>query len=211
MVAPRNAYLNFNRDGDQQFHFLWVNEISQDLNLGGSTSQSRLQQQFYPRSHVPGDLIIMGQCESQTEYQTLSRFLRGHHRVLMNTPAEVSFSRNNLDSAGYQRLLKFFMPSEGLLVRGFASTFSIQKRGVFDPAPEFQIAFTIIYDLNATDIMISHQIKKYYDPYIDKQDLYEPPDPDTRDTNDNPSLPNILNPPIPGVIPNPATTPPGTP
>lgn len=59
-------------------HPIWVDEVSQPLNLSIQKHSSRKAAYVYPRSYAPGDYTISGICDSQKSYQELSLFIRTH-------------------------------------------------------------------------------------------------------------------------------------
>src|SRR3954466_9575461 len=82
-------------DGTRQSHQIYIASVSQPQSLSGSTAQSVKQLHFYPRSHVPGDVVIEGFCKSQDEYQRLSVFIRKHQQAMLNTPNDVRYQFPN--------------------------------------------------------------------------------------------------------------------
>ncbi len=157
-----NATLTYKVSGTTRTFPLWVMGVEQAHMLTVNTAQSRTKKQIYPRSYSPGDIAVKGRCESQEAYQRLALYIRFHQRAILNTPTEHRFARVDIDSPGYQRLLRLSIPTEQLLVRGWIDNFSIQKKGVFEPAPEFNFSFFVVFDSTATDIGISHRIKANY-------------------------------------------------
>lgn len=137
-------------------------EFNQPLMLSGSSAQSRTRKHFYPRSHAPGDINVRGRCESQHHYQRLAQFIRKHQREMVSMPPNERFTRINTTNPGYHRLLRLSIPHEPLYVRGWIEDFSITKRGVHDPAPQYSFNFFVVFDQSARDIGISHRIQKYY-------------------------------------------------
>jgi hypothetical protein len=162
IINPVNSELYYKSDKPHS-RGLWVMEISQGHELSGSAYQSRTKRHFYPRSYAPGDIVVKGRCSSQEQLQTLSLFIRMHQRAIMAMPRNQRFARINTSSPGYQRLLRLSIPSERLLVRGWVSNFSIIKKGVFDPAPEYTFNFFVVFDNTAQNIALSHRIRRFYD------------------------------------------------
>lgn len=161
-MAVRGAYLEYEADGKRYQHPMWVTEISQTHALSGSQQQGRLSRQFYPRGYMPGDYAVQGICRNQKEYQQLALFIRRHHRDLINVPSTEVFSQLDINAPGYRRLLKFSLASEGILGRGFISTFTISKRGVMEPAPKFAFNFRAVFDAHSTNLHISRALTEYY-------------------------------------------------
>lgn len=161
-MAGQNAYLQYEADGATHTLFLYVDVVAQPLSVTGSTAQARLSRQFYPRAHSPGDITIQGRCLTQSDLQRLGLFVRQHQRTLINTPGSILFNRINTSSQGYRRLMKLYVAREGILVRGFIPRFTIEKRGVFDPAPKYTFNFTVVFDPYAENIGVSAATRKYY-------------------------------------------------
>lgn len=160
-MAANNGYLEYEVDGTRFRHLLYIDSITQPQALTGTSVQSRMTRRFYPRSHMPGDITVTGRCLSQTEYQKLGLFIRKHQRAMINTPPGIVFHKLNTTNPGYRRLMKLYVYREGVLVRGFIERFTISKRGVFDPAPQFTFSFKVIYDPNSSDITLSRALVSY--------------------------------------------------
>jgi len=141
-------------------HNIIITSIEQGLQLDGSTAQSRRMRQFYPRSHVPGDLVVNGICRSQEEYQQLAYFIRHNQWAILGTPGG-NFQR--IHSVSTNRLLLLDVPTENNQWRGFIKTFGMTKKGVHDPAPTYTFNFVVVFDDLAQNLGISSRIKKYYD------------------------------------------------
>ena len=164
----QNGALSYSHAGNLYIYRLWINRVSQTFGLGGQSSQSRLKRSFYPRNNQVGDVVVEGQCGSQTDYQKLALFIRQHQKRLINAPNEDRYVRYQSDNPGVLRLMRLEIPSEAINVRGYISQeFKISKKGVFEPAPPFQFSFTVIFDKNTTNYLISHEIQKYFDPNKD--------------------------------------------
>lgn len=142
---------------------IWVMKIEQGHQLSGIAAQSAVTKHFYPRSYAPGQLTVSGRCRTEIEYQRLARFIRNHHRSIINSQY-TNFARTSLNAPGYNLLLKLSIPDEGILIRGWVPNFSITKKGYFNPAPEYQMPFHVVFDPHSTNIVISHQIKKWFTP-----------------------------------------------
>lgn len=158
-----NGYLSFtNRADTTVYHSLWVNDISQSLELTGTPAQSTWTRKFYPRSFAPGAITVNGVCSSQRDYQDLANFIRSHHIDLMATSNPIPFAK----------FMRLSIPSEALSVRGWIPKFTISKKGVFEPAPNFTFSFSVGFDHHSTPVEISHSVKKWFTPGVD--DLVAP-------------------------------------
>lgn len=119
---------------------------------------------MYPRSYAPGEIQINGICQSHTRYHELSLFIRQHQIAIVDSPVTDRFARvNSGNTTGFRRLLQLSIPSEGILQRGWIDEFRVVNKGVFDPAPEYQFSFFVVFDQLGLDMGISHQIKAAYD------------------------------------------------
>ena len=209
MAAVRNASLSYTIDSTNFRQELFVMDLEQTHELSGTTAQSRLYRQFYPRAYAPGDMKVSGRCRSQEEYQQLGLFIREHQRRLLDSPANVMFNRADLTNPGYQRLLRLSVPSEGIILRGYVQRFTISKRGVHDPAPEYSFDFVVVFDPHAIDIEASSVIQQYFTevdravaPVVSRRGIAEQKDP-----SDDPSIIDIIDmPTIPGELPRPGET-----
>jgi hypothetical protein len=161
--ATRNAQLSYTADGNAHSFPLFVEEVNQAQSLSVSTAQSRLFKQVYPRSHMPGNISIQGRAVSQGEFQRLGLFVRRHHKALISSPANINFTRLNINSPGYTRMLRLSIPTEGIIVRGFVQSFKVRKRGVFEPAPTYNFDFVVIFDPHSTKVEASSILRQYYD------------------------------------------------
>lgn len=160
-MAKRNGYLEYDIEGVVKRKLLYVDVLEQPLTLSGATSQSRLTKSFYPRSYAPGDISVSGRCDSQEELQTLGAFIRDHQMALINVPNTTIFNHIDTTTPGFRLLLKLVISGESLGVRGFIGRFTVTKKGVFEPAPQFNFNFTVVFDPQASDISISRAITKY--------------------------------------------------
>jgi hypothetical protein len=93
----------------------------------------------------------------------LAYFIRKHQRSILNVPFNERFTRVNTTNPGYQRLMRLSIPTEDMVLRGWVTSFSLSKKGVFDPAPDYTFNFFVVFDGTAASIGISHRIKKFYD------------------------------------------------
>lgn len=125
---------------------LWVTKIKQINKLEGKYGQSLLTRHFYPRSFGYGNLQITGiagssldptsneMIDGQQTYQNLAQFIREHQTTLVS---QLDLFNN------YLMNLQIF--AEGIYVRGFVDKFTLTKRGVFEPAPEYNFEFIIVH------------------------------------------------------------------
>lgn len=200
-----NASLSYQVDGVNKIHYLWVDEISQPHNLSASKHQSRQAAFVYPRAYAPGNMSISGTCDSQEDYQRFAFFLREHQLALINSPVTDRFARTNTGNrSGFNRLLRFSLPTESVLLRGFIEgAFTVKNKGVFEFAPQYNFNFFVVFDQLSTDIGISHIIKGFYesddDAFISRKnapvetrppsEIHDPP-------IVRPEIPEIHDPPI---------------
>lgn len=141
-------------------HNITITSLSQQLQLEGSTAQSRRMRHFYPRAHMPGDIVVEGICRSQDEYQQLAYFIRHNQWAILGTP-NGNFQR--FDNIASQRLLKLDVPTENNHWRGFVKNFGMTKKGVFQPAPTYSFNLFVVWDDLKENIGISSRMRKYYD------------------------------------------------
>jgi hypothetical protein len=158
----RNGQLSYTADGITQSFNVYIETFTQPLQLSGSTQQTRLSRQFYPRAFSPGNGQIGARATSQDELQRFSKFVRDHHITMINTPSSMAFTRGDSESPGYQRLMRLYVVGEDILWRGWIPNFTINKRGVMEPAPQFNFEFYVVFDEHATDIYASRQITKLW-------------------------------------------------
>lgn len=155
-----NGYLQYSVNG-QDFTFpLWVMTLTQAHTLSGTTVQARWTKQFYPKAYAPGDMAVTGNCESQIQYQQMARFIRAHHKVLLQSTE--AFTRLDPNAASYRRLMLLSVPTESIMFRGWVPSFTLSKKGVFDPAPAYSFNFTVIFDPHATNVEISHALQRSF-------------------------------------------------
>lgn len=158
----KNGQLSYAADGITHSVQVYIEEFSQGLTLSGSSVQTRLNKQFYPRAFSPGNGVITARATSQNEYQRFAKFVRDHHITMINTPSTMAFTRGDSESPGYQRLMRLYIAGEGILWRGWIPNFTLNKKGVMEPAPQFQFEFYVVFDSHATDIYASRQITKLW-------------------------------------------------
>jgi hypothetical protein len=157
-----NGRISYSNAGNKYVHNLWVNVVSQSLGLSGQSAQSRLRKVFYPRANQVGNLKIEGQCQSQTDYQELALFIKKHQRILLSAPYTDLYTRQSTKNEGPNRLIRLEVPSEGIYARGFIESFSISKKGFFEPAPNYEFELVIVFDRTHENYAISHELQKYF-------------------------------------------------
>lgn len=158
--ANNNASLSFYRQNKHHVHTLYVTGIEQPHQVSGTRVQSQHTAHWYPRSYQPGDIQVTIRCRTQLDYQHLANFVRLHHRLLLETPG-LRFS-GKANSVGLRHLMLLSIPSEYIIARGWIPTFTISKRGVFDPAPEYTFGFFTALDPWSSDPIVSHQIREWW-------------------------------------------------
>ncbi len=142
---------------------LWVNRVTQPIQLSVSKHQSRKYSQVYPRSYAPGNITVDGICQSHTKYHELSLFIRRHQIAIIDSPVTDRFARLATgNTSGFRRLLQLSVPTEGILVRGWIDGFNVVNKGHFDIAPQYNFDFFVVFDSMSEDIGISHTIKGVY-------------------------------------------------
>jgi len=154
-MPSRNGHLTYSSDGIGKSFDIYIEKLSQPLQLTGTTAQLRLQRQFYPRAFSPGNASITARATSQDDMQSFSKFIRDHHLQLVNTPGSVAFTTADQSSAGFQRLLQLQVDGEDILWNGWVPNFTMQKKGVMEPAPQFNFTFYVVFDQHSTNIMDS--------------------------------------------------------
>jgi hypothetical protein len=161
-VADHNGFLQYKANGvTNQFSF-YIERMSQPFTLSGASAQTRLRKQFFPRGYSPGNLSITGRVTSQDALQGLAKFIRDHHVTLVNTPGSMAFTRLDSKTPGYNRLMFLYVVGEGISYRGWIPRFTINKKGVFEPAPQFTLDFFSVFDQHATNIYTSKRIQKLW-------------------------------------------------
>jgi hypothetical protein len=157
-----NGTLSFYKNNKHYVHALWVTEIEQPHQVTGSRHQSAHVSHWYPRSYAPGDIQVTIRCRTQTDYQRLANLVRMHQKLLTETPGLRFSGRAN--STGLRHLMLLRIPSENIAVHGWIPTFTITKRGVFDPAPQYTFGFFTAIDPYSSNPIISHQIREWWNP-----------------------------------------------
>lgn len=157
-----NGSLSFYRNNKLYVHTLWITEIAQEHNITGKRAQSMHVAHWYPKSYAPGDIQITVRCRTQKDYQRLANLVHFHHHTMLETPGLRFSGRRN--STGLRHLMLLRVPSESLTIHGWIPTFTLTKRGVFDPAPQYQFGFFAAIDPYSSNPIISHQIREYWNP-----------------------------------------------
>jgi len=83
LIKPNRKYLN-----------LWVEEMSIDFSISGSTGQSRWKREFFPRSFNQPTLMMTGFMPNPREYNKLAAFVRESHSEALN------INRNYSETSG---------------------------------------------------------------------------------------------------------------
>lgn len=126
---------------------MWITDLTADFTLSGTTGQSRMQREFFPRSFNDVTLTITGNCANSQEYNRLALFVReSQWRAL---------SALNSGSATVHPMVNFVLnsnaPITGRSVKGQHRPWSvsgyIQNMAAgavaLDIAPEFTIQFIV--------------------------------------------------------------------
>jgi len=157
-----NGTLSFYKDNVHYVHTLWVETLSQPHQINGSGHQSMHMNHWYPKSYAPGNISLTVRCKHQADYQHLANFIRLHHRLLLETPGLRFSSRKG--TTGLRHLMFLRVPSERIECHGWVPTFTLNKKGVFDPAPQCTFDFFVAIDPFSSDPLISHQIREWWNP-----------------------------------------------
>src|SRR5687767_2950580 len=128
----RTGTLSYVIDDKTYAHELYINELTQALQLSGNTEQSRLARPFYPRSAAPGDYVVSGSCMAEAEYQRPALFVRRRHRALINVPNDARLARLHTRHPRYYRLMRLSIPRQDIPVRGSIQKFTINKQRLFE-------------------------------------------------------------------------------
>lgn len=64
------------RDSKGRSVGLWINDISADFSMVGSTAQSKRKRSFYPHNFAQPMLVIAGQTPNQYQHARLAEFIR---------------------------------------------------------------------------------------------------------------------------------------
>jgi len=151
--------------GNSLTHDIKITSIDQQQSLEGQSYQSRSKRHFYPRSHMPGDILVAGICsksnlgDGQQTYQALAAFIRHHQRVLLGVPSgNFQFKTN----AASKSLLTLNIPTENSEWQGFIKQFGMVKKGVYEPAPTYLFNFFVVFDNSSVNIGISNRVSAYY-------------------------------------------------
>lgn len=161
-MANHNGFLDYIVDGEKHNFSFYIERTSQPFSLSGESAQTRLRKQFFPKGYSPGNLSITGRVTSQDALQRFAKFVRDHHVTMINTPGGMAFTKLDSATPGFNRLMRLFIVGEDILYRGWIPQFTITKKGVFEPAPQFTFDFLPVFDQHATNIYTSRQIQKLW-------------------------------------------------
>lgn len=155
-----NAYLKFTpRNGKTETYNMWVMSYTQPHQLGGSPSQSKWYQHFYPRSYSPGAISVRGRVPYQTDYDNMARFIRTHHELMVG-----SAGLSNLGTQSSQiPLMSMGILGEGLYVEGLIGSFQAGAKR-WNIAPEFTFDFMVIKDAHSknTDMVGAYAVRSMW-------------------------------------------------
>lgn len=157
---------------------MWIEEISADFSLSGTSGQSRMKRDFYPHSFNDVKLMVKGRVASTQEYNRLALFVREHHWraldsingggtadqtlqfVLHNTYGNGHTWRKprSQDSELGHALTNTKGPHRPWSVNGFVESINAGATR-FEVAPQFEFAFVVTRsEFNAsTGIWEEHQ------------------------------------------------------
>jgi len=163
LVDPYSQQLNNSKKLFSQD--LWIEKLTQDNGIEGQSYQSRFTRHFYPRYYSPGNLSVSCITNSQEKYQEMAMFIRSHHKFMANLPT--STYANAFDNGMSPFLMTLSIPNEGILMQGIVDSFNLNKKGVFDPAPKFNLNFIILYDSSTSkNASLGVQTKTWYESNI---------------------------------------------
>lgn len=157
-----NGQLDYSADGSNHSLSFYIEQTSQPFALSGTSAQTRLHKQFFPKGYSPGNMTVTARATSQDEYQTFAKFVRDHHVTMVNTPGSMAFTRVDTTTPGYNRLMRLYVVGEDILYRGWIPSFTITKKGVMEPAPQFTFDFFTVFDSHASNIYVSRQVQKLW-------------------------------------------------
>lgn len=143
LIKPNGKYLN-----------LWVEEMSIDFSISGSTGQSRWKREFFPRSFNQPTLNMFGFMPNPREYNKLAAFVRESHAEALNLNRNYSESAKSKPS-GYPTVTLLMNPRsalgrarnqkggrKGMKLEGYIKSVAAGATR-FEQAPRFELGFII--------------------------------------------------------------------
>lgn len=85
---PANGANAFLEDASGARVGMWVNDISADFELAGSTAQGPTRRDFYPHNFSQPSIKIKGQTTNSYEYNRLAEFIRSTHRDALSVSSD---------------------------------------------------------------------------------------------------------------------------
>lgn len=160
--VAKNGHLQYTVDGKLTTFDFYIEQAVRPMTLTGSSVQTRLHREFFPRGYSPGNTTITARATSQDGLQEFAKFVRNHQVTMVNTPGSMSFTVPDNSSVGFQRLMQLSVDGEGIVYRGWIPSFTLTKKGVMEPAPQFTFDFFLVFDQHSTNIITSRQIEKLW-------------------------------------------------
>jgi hypothetical protein len=136
-----NAYLENWRG---QRIYMWLNEITSNFSMAGSTAQSKRKREFYAHNFVQPAIGLAGQTPNTYQFNRLSEFIRESHLDAMNDGDKLLLLRVIARGEDFPEGARANIRGkrQHIAVDGYINT---ADRGAerFVNAPDFNLEFTV--------------------------------------------------------------------
>jgi hypothetical protein len=155
-----NAYLE-NAKGERVW--LWVNDITSDFAMTGSTAQSRQRREFYAHNFAQTTMNVNCQTPNSAEYNRLGAFIRDAQMMGLHQQGNVLKLRINSGGFPLEKNMRGNIKGKhhGIYVDGYIIN-STRGAERWVNAPDFQFAFVISKAnnfLGLDDSLVSQQLR----------------------------------------------------
>lgn len=136
-IKKANAQLH---DGEWYVNF-FVDEISIDISLSGSTGQGQFTRDFYAHNMTMPSFLVKGQCLNQEDYGTLCEFI---HQAQNKGVYNSTLTQLLVSGGGFKIVYPRMKGThKGIIAQGYVDAMP-RKHERFEYAPEFTMPFVVV-------------------------------------------------------------------
>jgi hypothetical protein len=160
---------------------LFITEYHTSFSLSGTTGQSQMVRDFYPRNFVQPDFVLTGQSPNQHYYNRLGEFIRYFQRKSVTTadPGRLVVPDGGASPVGRNPSVSMRGLNKGFVAEGYVEDIERGgEQGQFAPDWSFEFKVSVMRTgLYHEDHVEIHQLKSWAEIFRDEKHAWET-DPD---------------------------------
>lgn len=128
-----------------EFLWLWIEDIKSDFAMSGKSAQSRVYNQFYPRSFNQPKFLIQGRLANDRQFNELAEFVRESQvGAIHYAEAPLSFQMPYRGLTGIPEDRIDYKRHSGWVVQGYIPKVQAGAKN-HNPAPQFSFEYVFTY------------------------------------------------------------------